>query len=308
MHGFRNARRRVALAVAVIIGLAIVPAITSAAEVLSSFVPTDESSAGFDFVDSSRDWAIRLDAPEAYVTTIEVKLRRIEDTVADLTLSLVDSDESGGPGDAHFGSITIRAAAVSTDEQSWVTATFDEPVQLSSGVSWIVMSTTDATGYELQSYRVGSGGNLAFRDVDSDRWTVNRKPYDTPHIVLGSYEPPILDSDGDGVPDDEDAFPDDPTEWADSDGDGVGDNSDPFQNSDTSPTIIVDGVDLDIMNVSFGDGSTMSDLLAEAIASGGQNGISHLTDGWKKAGLISGAEKGAINAAVASSGNNGKKK
>jgi parallel beta-helix repeat protein/predicted outer membrane repeat protein len=38
------------------------------------------------------------------------------------------------------------------------------------------------------------------------------------------------DSDGDGVPDGEDAFPDDPNEWADSDGDGVGDNGDAFPN------------------------------------------------------------------------------
>jgi predicted outer membrane repeat protein len=34
------------------------------------------------------------------------------------------------------------------------------------------------------------------------------------------------DSDGDGVLDGEDAFPDDPNEWDDSDGDGVGDNED----------------------------------------------------------------------------------
>jgi len=37
-----------------------------------------------------------------------------------------------------------------------------------------------------------------------------------------------LDTDGDGVQDINDAFPDDPDEWADSDGDGVGDNSDVF--------------------------------------------------------------------------------
>jgi hypothetical protein len=37
-----------------------------------------------------------------------------------------------------------------------------------------------------------------------------------------------LDSDGDGYPDDIDAFPDDPNEWKDSDGDGVGDNADEF--------------------------------------------------------------------------------
>lgn len=40
------------------------------------------------------------------------------------------------------------------------------------------------------------------------------------------------DRDGDGVLDDEDAFPDDPTEWADLDNDGVGDNSDPDRDGD----------------------------------------------------------------------------
>lgn len=35
------------------------------------------------------------------------------------------------------------------------------------------------------------------------------------------------DTDGDGTPDNEDAFPNDPNEWRDSDGDGIGDNSDP---------------------------------------------------------------------------------
>lgn len=42
------------------------------------------------------------------------------------------------------------------------------------------------------------------------------------------------DRDGDGVPDDEDAFPDDPNESADGDGDGVGDNADC---NDTDPAI-----------------------------------------------------------------------
>jgi YVTN family beta-propeller protein len=50
--------------------------------------------------------------------------------------------------------------------------------------------------------------------------------------VLRDAQPPP-DRDGDGVPDDLDAFPDDPTEWADSDGDGHGDNSDAFPNDPT---------------------------------------------------------------------------
>lgn len=54
----------------------------------------------------------------------------------------------------------------------------------------------------------------------------------------GSSSPP--DSDGDGVVDSLDAFPNDPNETADSDGDGVGDNSDAFPN-DPDETADTDG-------------------------------------------------------------------
>jgi len=36
----------------------------------------------------------------------------------------------------------------------------------------------------------------------------------------------VIDTDDDGVPDEQDAFPNDPKEWKDTDGDGVGDNGD----------------------------------------------------------------------------------
>ena len=52
--------------------------------------------------------------------------------------------------------------------------------------------------------------------------------------ACGSDSPP--DSDGDGVPDEMDAFPNDPTETRDSDGDGVGDNSDAFPNDPNETT------------------------------------------------------------------------
>ena len=48
------------------------------------------------------------------------------------------------------------------------------------------------------------------------------------------------DSDGDGVPDNQDAFPNDPTEWDDTDNDGVGDNGDAFPN-DPGETTDTDG-------------------------------------------------------------------
>lgn len=49
-------------------------------------------------------------------------------------------------------------------------------------------------------------------------------------VIIVPPAPAPLDSDGDGVPDLEDAFPHDATEWKDSDGDGVGDNKDPYPN------------------------------------------------------------------------------
>lgn len=49
--------------------------------------------------------------------------------------------------------------------------------------------------------------------------------------------PPQSDADGDGVPDDDDAFPNDPNESADTDGDGVGDNE------DFAPDDATDGAD-----------------------------------------------------------------
>lgn len=50
----------------------------------------------------------------------------------------------------------------------------------------------------------------------------------------------VIDTDGDGVSDADDAFPNDPNESTDSDGDGVGDNSDAFPN-DANESVDSDG-------------------------------------------------------------------
>jgi hypothetical protein len=46
---------------------------------------------------------------------------------------------------------------------------------------------------------------------------------------------PAADSDGDGVPDAQDAFPNDPAEWLDTDSDGTGNNADPDDDGDGMP-------------------------------------------------------------------------
>lgn len=56
-----------------------------------------------------------------------------------------------------------------------------------------------------------------------------------PQLVLTISNGGPRDSDGDGVPDDRDAFPNDPTEWSDLDHDGIGDNSDPDIDGDGFP-------------------------------------------------------------------------
>jgi chitinase len=45
----------------------------------------------------------------------------------------------------------------------------------------------------------------------------------------------VVDSDGDGVPDDQDDFPDDMDEYLDTDGDGEGNNVDTDDDNDSMP-------------------------------------------------------------------------
>lgn len=74
-----------------------------------------------------------------------------------------------------------------------------------------------------------------------------------------------IDSDGDGVPDDEDAFPNDPTETTDTDDDGIGNNADTDDDGDTMPDDFEAANGLDPLNAddaaadADGDGFTNLD-------------------------------------------------
>jgi hypothetical protein len=102
-----------------------------------------------------------------------------------------------------------------------------------------------------------------------------------------------VDSDGDGVLDDDDAFPDDPLEWEDTDGDGVGDNADEFPESITDAEFYVCG--LEIVNVQLENGAT----LADEILIGLQNDTATPDlvlelQMYRDAGYITGREMGQI--------------
>ncbi len=89
------------------------------------------------------------------------------------------------------------------------------------------------------------------------------------------------------------------TVLTDSDGDGCTDDVDPHPNSNQDATIIIDGCDSGVANVFVTDCSTMSDLIADCVASANNHGqfvscVTQLANDWKRAGLITGSQKGAI--------------
>ncbi len=89
------------------------------------------------------------------------------------------------------------------------------------------------------------------------------------HTIAASFvyvDPaPIIDSDGDGVPDDQDAFPSDPTETIDTDSDGLGNNMDPDDDNDGMT---------DIWELSYG----LDPLKDDASADLNGDGISNLDE------------------------------
>jgi len=96
----------------------------------------------------------------------------------------------------------------------------------------------------------------------------------------------------------------------DTDGDGVPDDfptgSDECDESDLTPTVVIDGCDSGVANTLFEDGCTISDEIAECAEGAKNHGkfvscVSKLTNGLKKDGLISGKEKGKIQKCAAQS-------
>ena len=101
------------------------------------------------------------------------------------------------------------------------------------GTSWSFEWTAPSSGsgqvsLQVAVNKVNNNGQTSGDTWNTLSWTINED------VPVGT------DTDGDGVDDENDAFPNDPNEWDDSDGDGVGDNSDAFPN-DPNETTDTDG-------------------------------------------------------------------
>ena len=92
--------------------------------------------------------------------------------------------------------------------------------------------------------------------------------------------------------------------FADADLDGVADEVDCSVHSNFAPTIVIGGEDTGVANILFSNGCTTSDLIAQILGGSSNHGqfvsdVSHLTNDLKDAGLLSNADKSAIQTAAA---------
>jgi len=92
--------------------------------------------------------------------------------------------------------------------------------------------------------------------------------------------------------------------FADADLDGIPDAADCNANSDRTTTVVIGGEDTGVPNTLVANGCTISDLVSGIETSaknhgGFVSGVAHLTNSLVRSGLISGAQKGAIQSAAA---------
>lgn len=131
-------------------------------------------------------------------------------------------------------------------------ANIDGSTPTSLSLSWRAPSNSGPaiTSYEFEyresgasswtSLRLGSETSIVLTDLAADtlyeirlRARNDEGSSDWSSVVSSRTDQQHSDdSDGDGVSDDQDAFPTDPDEWSDADGDGIGDNADTDDDND----------------------------------------------------------------------------
>jgi hypothetical protein len=92
----------------------------------------------------------------------------------------------------------------------------------------------------------------------------------------------------------------------DSDGDGIPDDEDDCPASDLDLTVIIDGCDSGVDNILFEDGCTLADLTEECAQTTRSHGkfsscVSHLANDLKKQGDLAGRDKGKLQSCAARS-------
>ena len=151
--------------------------------------------------------------------------------------------EGGPPNDAPVASNVQVAPSPSPLTSEDLTLSYDytdndgDPESTQTEIHWYVDGTHNSA-YDGQTTVQASSTQAG------QKWKVEVAPHDgldygSP-VMSNEVAIQDIDSDGDGVLDGQDAFPNDGSETTDTDGDGVGDNADAFPN-DGSETLDTDG-------------------------------------------------------------------
>lgn len=199
------------------------------------------------------------------------------------------------------GNVEIFSYDVASDTITQITHTAGvnniEPSVNTDGTRIVFGSNSNITGQN------GSGYNQVFLyDVPSNMFTQVSMANN-----VGGAQFPDIDASGGrivfqlrhGSPRRNEIVVADCVAGGDSDGDGIPDDEDDCVDSDTSETVLIDGCDSGVANFIDGDGCSISDLIAEIVAGSLNHGIftsevSHLLNELKAAGIISGSDKGVI--------------
>ena len=152
------------------------------------------------------------------------------------TISIAESLPANNPPSVSNLAINPNGD-VSTADSFTLSYTFSDSDGDQEGptqIRWFVDGTQSPSHNDLKTI---SSSSTSIGEI----WTVEVTPHDgteTGQMVQCPDSVTIteMDSDGDGVTDSQDEFPNDPTETTDSDGDGVGDNADAFDNDPTETT------------------------------------------------------------------------
>ena len=161
---------------------------------------------------------------------------------ATVNVAVLQSD-AGPPNDAPVASNVQVAPSPSPLTSEDLTLTYDytdndgDPESTQTEIHWYVDGTHNSA-YDGQTTIQASSTQAG------QKWKVEVAPHDgldygSP-VMSNEVAIQDIDSDGDGVLDGQDAFPNDGSETTDTDGDGVGDNADAFPN-DGSETLDTDG-------------------------------------------------------------------
>jgi len=233
-------------------------------------------------------------APGVYGVTLIVDDGSLVSGVASTTVTVVDPDHDGDGVVDRLDNCPFIANLSQDDFDGDGAGDACDPDDDNDGVD----DDDDAFPFDATEWSDNDAdgiGDNADADDDNDGQTdADESACLSDPLDAGSLS---VDFDGDSIPDCVD--PDD-------DNDGVDDDDDAFPNSDTTATVLIAGVDTGISNQVLPDGSTFADLIAQAATEASNHGkftsaVSRLANDWKKAGLISGADKGRITSTAAGS-------